>query len=484
MSIVSTTLEIWPEKAKNILKSKKVNIKKLERKFKKIYFPWSKSYDRERVYYSLRIQQRPLIIVKVQNINEIEEILNYSYLKKLNIRVCGGRHSTQLLSPDVLIDISDLNSIKYNDKQLIVQSGATQGQANDYIFNKNKSNYYSHFGHFTYGKSSEFPGGSAQSVGVAGISFVGGIGVLRRMYGLTIDSINSFNITLPPTITTLAKTITVNNSDNKYSDLFWALCGGGANNFGIVSNITYKLFEVNDVIEYTIEWDFSQAKNVINLWSSIAISRPNEFTEEIDLYCTNGKLGINLSGFYVVPKLQSDADAINIIQNSVKYLGGKLTINPSVQYSVLYNQMVKNRVYHNFSILQGVFTNIIDIDTIIDSVKGNLKINGNFVVGIELLGGKITEGNIGSFGFRKSNFFINVNSNWDNLIDTQECETYLNCFTKKLLNRCNGVYLGFPIAFTDINYTNKIYYDNSYEKLKFIKTKYDPENVLSYSGTL
>ena len=482
MSITNTSLQLWPKESIEILKEKKINIKNLKKKYKHIYFPWNDSYDKERTYYSLRIQHRPLFIIKPVDTNELESILDYVYRKTLTIRICGGRHSTQLLSPEVLVDMSKFNNIYIKHGDLVVGAGVTQGQATNFLFKEKKLNHYSHFGHCTHSRSASFPGGSAESVGVCGISTIGGIGVLARTFGLTIDYIISFIITIPPNGDNKAKTITV--TKNKNHDLFWALCGGGGNNFGIISQITYSLFDVNDLIEYNIKWDFSDAKNVINIWDKIAYKRPNEFTEEIDLVSINGKLYISLNGFYVIPYNQSEIEAKKIVEETLENLGGELTIYKSMRFCYLYHKLVKNRTYFNFSILQGIFTNHIDINTLVDSITKSSNLNGRISIGIELLGGKISENTSGSFGFRDCKYFIVVSSNWENLVDSQAQELWLNCITKSLVQN-NGVYLGFPITFTDIPYSNKIYYgDENYHKLVKIKDKYDPKKILSYSGTI
>ena len=59
----------------------------------------------------------------------------------------------------------------------------------------------------------------------------------------------------------------------------------------------------------------------------------------------------------------------------------------------------------------------------------------------------------------------------------------MNDVTTKLVYN-NGIYLGFPITFTNIQYTNENYYGDNYKKLLDIKSIYDPEKILSYSGTL
>ena len=484
MSINATSTQLWADKAADILKEKHVNTDHLKSIYTHIYFPWDINYDAERLYFSLRIQQRPLFIVKPISTLELELILNYVDKKALTIRICGGRHSTQLLSPDVLVDMIHFNEIGLDNGKLVVGAGATQGQANEFLFTQKSLNCYSHFGHYSYGrgKSSEFPGGSAQSVGVAGISCVGGIGVLRRTFGLTIDSILSIVVTVPPTSNHGAKTIVT--SSTEHPDLFWALCGGGANNFGIVSQITYELFEVNAVVAYTITWPFDDAKKVIDLWDSTAATRPNTFTEELDIFHKDGTLGISVDGSYVVPKGQSIEEATTIVKNTLAYLGGDLYINPTTEYSKQYKEMVKSRVYNNFLVLQGVFTDKIDSEFIVESIKKSSKLTGNTIIEIELLGGKIKEGS-GSFGFRDSKYFSNANCNWSDLIDSQAQEQWLNDYVRELvLVNNNGVYLGFPIPFTNIPYTNEIYYGKNYNTLKDIKNIYDPKGILSYSGTL
>jgi hypothetical protein len=164
MLINLTTTELWIEKSSKIMKEKKINIIQLNKTFENIYFPWTSNYDLYRNYYSLRIQQRPLFIIQVINIKEIETILDYVYKKNLKIRICTGRHSTQLLSPDVLVDMSLMNNIDLKKDALIVQGGCTQGQCNEYLFEKIGKNHYSNFGHWTYGRTGAFAGGSAQTV--------------------------------------------------------------------------------------------------------------------------------------------------------------------------------------------------------------------------------------------------------------------------------------------------------------------------------
>lgn len=487
MSINTKTINIWGEQAKKICDEKKINVKKLKSEFDHIYFAWDENYDYHRKYYSERIQQFPLFIIDVINKYQIEKILNYVYKKKLSIRICGGRHSSQLTSPEVLVDVSRIDYIKINKNMLIVGGGATQGACNDFIYEYGKKNNISlhyNFGHFTHGKCFQFPGGSAASVGITGISGVGGIGNLRRKYGMTIDSIRSITLTLPPTHNHKAKTICITNSiDDKYSDLFWAICGGGANNFGIVSEITYELFEIDYAIQYEIVFEPSQTQKIINLWGSKSLELPDEFTEELALGSTFDSKSLSISGFYVVKKNQSKKEAEKYVMDKLSYLGGKITLKYN-NYECIYEDVVKNRTFDNFSLTQTIFTNKIPTDILIQAINASTKIKSNTSIEIELLGGKFKSNKTGSFSFRDANYFIVITSKWDNLEDSQQNQSWLNDYYKLLIPDALGVYLGFPITFTNIDYPNNIYYPFTYEKLKKIKSKYDPDNVLSYTGTL
>ena len=77
-SINTTSTQLWADKAADILIQKNINTDHLQKLFTHIYFPWDKTYDSERLYFSLRIQQRPLFIVKPVSLEEIESILNFT----------------------------------------------------------------------------------------------------------------------------------------------------------------------------------------------------------------------------------------------------------------------------------------------------------------------------------------------------------------------------------------------------------------------
>ena len=481
-----TTPNLWPILSRKQLDQLNVNSEKLKLKLK-VYFPWDNEYNSKRTYFSIRIQQRPLFIVFPESNQQLEYILNYITRKKLTVRFMNGRHSTQLSSSQVLIDTTYFNQVKIKENYIKVGGGCTQGKVNEILFNHHIKNIHSHFGHFCHPKNhlrDLFPGGSAASVGISGISTAGGIGILIRTYGPTIDSIISFTITIPPSLNESSKTIIVD--ENNYQDLFWALRGGGAADFGIISNINYKILYVPRIIEYEMTFDWDKAIEALDKWQLTSIHRPNNFNEDITINKINNVNTISLGGHYVMLDNEIYEDAILKIKNQLKILGGSLIINKSISYQRLYRKLVVDRSYFNFSIIQAFFTNIIDSKRIINFFNNNSLIKCG--ISFQLLGGVMKNVLSSECAFypRNYNFFVDIYVQWNNEIDSQESNHWCNQITNHFLNnKRNIMYVGFPLTFTDTgSHNSTLYFGKNNEKLKLIKEKYDPLHVLNQCGII
>ena len=78
-------------------------------------------------------------------------------------------------------------------------------------------------------------GGECPTVGVGGYTLGGGFGPLSTTYGLAVD--NAISMTM---VTVDGGSAVVANAFTN-SDLFWALRGGGGGNFGIVTDVTFRV---------------------------------------------------------------------------------------------------------------------------------------------------------------------------------------------------------------------------------------------------
>ena len=146
------------------------------------------------------------------------------------------------------------------------------------------------------------PGGSCPTVGIAGLTLGGGIGVVARAYGLTCDNVQSLQI-----VTADGQVRTASASTNP--DLFWACRGGGGGNFGVVTSFTFRTHPAGDIVLFFLSWPWSQAARVIAGWQSWAPHAPDQLWSNLHLAAAPGGAvpGIQVGGTYLGPVSEAHA---------------------------------------------------------------------------------------------------------------------------------------------------------------------------------
>lgn len=184
--------------------------------------PHHADYDAMRTVALAQFDRRPTAIVRVANAADIAAVLNFAQATDLPVAVRSGGHSTSGFScadGALVIDVRDLNRIEIDAEARTAWAGAgmTSGEVTRAVEQ--------------HGLIVGF--GDSATVGIAGLTLGGGIGYLVRKHGLTIDSL------LAVEIVTAAGDIIIADAHN-HADLFWALRGGGGN-FGVVTRFKYRL---------------------------------------------------------------------------------------------------------------------------------------------------------------------------------------------------------------------------------------------------
>jgi FAD/FMN-containing dehydrogenase len=125
------------------------------------------------------------------------------------------------------------------------------------------------------------PGGSCPTVGIAGLTLGGGIGVVSRAFGLTSDNLTSLQIV---TADGLLRTCSASSNP----DLFWACRGGGGGNFGVVTSFTFATHPSSEIVLFFLSWPWSAAARVISAWQSWAPHAPDELWSNLHLAAAPG----------------------------------------------------------------------------------------------------------------------------------------------------------------------------------------------------
>ena len=111
------------------------------------------------------------------------------------------------------------------------------------------------------------PAGSCASVGVVGLVSGGGLGIADRVHGLTCDALLSVEVVL-------ADGRALHCDAQQHADFYWAIRGGCAANFGIITSLRFKTFQSAPIRNYIARYKLSDAEFVLQEWQKWTSNDP------------------------------------------------------------------------------------------------------------------------------------------------------------------------------------------------------------------
>ena len=207
------------------------------------------------------------------------------------VRSGGHSFAGQSSSKGLLIDLRRLSGISPSGDKARVGAGARLGAVYAALWAA---------GHRT------IPGGTAPTVGVAGLTLGGGHGFLARRLGLACDNVVAMEV-----VTADGKVRTCNATSNK--DLFWALRGAGFGSFGVVTSLTFKTAKLGPVATVALEWEWPRAAEIVASWTKFMATAPDELSTVLALRVPavpGGVPRLAVNGLFVGTK----ADALAAIE--------------------------------------------------------------------------------------------------------------------------------------------------------------------------
>lgn len=215
-------------------------------------WPADPAYDEARRTFNLRLSRFPAAIAYCMTPGDVSASILWARQNEVPISIRSGGHGYEgyaVLDEALVIDVSGMNQIAVD----LEEGTATVGAGVRLI------DLYRHL--WDYGTT--VPAGTCPGVGIAGLTLGGGIGFLSRQFGLTCDNLLSVELVM-------ASGDVVRTSRDERPDLFWALCGGGGGNFGVVTGFTFLLTPVSQVTSVTISWPWDDAAVVLAVWQQTA----------------------------------------------------------------------------------------------------------------------------------------------------------------------------------------------------------------------
>ena len=215
--------------------------------------PVDGGYGRVRLLENPRYDgQRPLAVLSVRSAGDVATGLTFAQDHDVPVAIRSGGHSYPGWSgggsPKALvIDVRPLSRVELRGTKATIGSGASLAHVYDAVS----------------GKGRAIAAGSCATVGIAGLTLGGGVGVLTRAYGLTCDFVKSMQV-----VTADGRTRTASRHDDP--DLFWAMRGGGGGHLGVVTSFTMRTAAAPTLRTAFLQWPIAAASTVIQAWQGWA----------------------------------------------------------------------------------------------------------------------------------------------------------------------------------------------------------------------
>ncbi|MGL4992485.1 MAG: FAD-binding protein [Sarcina sp.] len=427
----------------------------------------SYDYDIHRRAWNRAIDVKPNTIIYCENTKDISAVLRVVKKEQFPLRIRSGRHHYEGFSTGdnvTILDVSKMNDIKIDETKDTVTIGA--GVTNKELYDAVNSKGYA------------ISGGGCPTVGVTGYVLGGGWGYSARYLGLGCDNLIECEI-----IDNSGNLITANEKGHR--DLFWALRGAGAGNFGVVTSMTFKLEKkvknVTLVLFKYKEISIDEKVNVIKTVQEEFKGIDKRFNVKIAIYNSveNGK-GIYMTGLFYGTK----EEAKNVLN---PFIG--ITDNEDLkleEMSILdannYIQDSHPDFEHYKSGGRFVYEDLKD-----DEIRNLVEFTetrpyGSIYVAVSLygLGGEIDKysNDDMAYAHRGASFILGMQSVFEDNKDKEINNDFVLKMYEYSKNITKGSYVAFPIKELE-NYEKEYFMDNV-EKLKVVKTEYDKREIFEY----
>ncbi len=428
----------------------------------------SKIYDEARTVWNGLIDKTPALVVRCMNTGDVVDTLNFARENNLLVAVRSGGHNVAgnaVCDDGIVIDLSEMKGIHVDPETRTarVQPGADWGDVDKE----------------TQLHGLVTPGGQVSITGVAGLTLGGGMGYLRRKWGLTCDNLISAEI-----VTAEGEVITA--SADKNEDLFWAIRGGGGN-FGVVTSFEFQLHPLGPEIYGALTiYPFDDATSVLRKWRDFALNAPKEVTCDAHIW-----------GMPPLPGVPEEMHWAPVVIIAGMYAGpvdeGKQLLQPAAELGTPIEDMSGPRPYVEMQsdldplfadgqlyYWKSLFSDSLN-DVLIDEIVAHAaeKPSKKCLFALRTLGGAMSEvpEEATAYGNRDAMFNISIDNTWQDHSKTDDMIAWTRSAWSSLHEKTDGgVYVNFAGFGEEKDKLSQAIHGKNYERLQKVKSKYDPDN--------
>lgn len=426
----------------------------------------NETYDEARRLWNGMFDKRPAVIVQCAGVADVIEAVRFARDRNLLVAVRGGAHNVAgLASYDsgFVIDLSQMRSVHVDPQACTVRvEGVAQLGDIDQETQK--------FGLVV-------PIGVVSETGIAGLTLNGGVGWLRRKWGMTCDNLISADL-----VTAEGQLVTTSKTENP--DLFWALRGGGGN-FGIVTAFNFALHPLGPEVMFCFVM-YPDSTDILQKFRQYAQSEP----EEVGMLSFTGTVPADENfpeewwhkPFFVVAACYAGSaeDGEKVLQPLREWGTPIVDFSDRLPFTQVQKfldaEYPKGRNYYWKSVYLKAFND----DTIDMLLALNRQAPSPYsTIDIWTMGGAMSR--VGSaespLSPREAPFMIGIEANWDDPQDSDRNIAWVrNCVDGLAPFAAPGIYLNFPGFLEEADNLVRDAYGDNLKRLTQLKQKYDPDN--------
>jgi FAD/FMN-containing dehydrogenase len=434
-----------------------------------LYRPGDAGYEEARKVWNGLIDKRPALIVRCAGVGDVVDSVNLARENDLLVAVRGGGHNVAgnaVCDGGLVIDLSAMKGIRVDPERRTVRAegGVTLGDLDRET---------QVFGLAT-------PMGVVSQTGIAGLTLGGGIGSLRRKYGLSSDNLLSVDV-----VTADGRFLTASETEN--ADLFWGIRGGGGN-FGVVTSFEYRLHPVGPEVMFCfVLYPGDSAKEVLHSLDEYTAQAPEEVSPlsflgrvpHVEMFPEewHGEPMVALIAMYageaeegegILRPLRELAEPIADFSGPMPYVEAQKVLDEDYPDGWRYYWKSQN--------ISGLSEEVIERLV----VHAEAAPSHHSTVDVWYQGGAMSRAGAGetAFGDRSAPIWLGVEANWEEPQDDEANITWAReCVADMRRFAGGGAYLNFPGFFEEGETLIREAFGENHERLVQLKNRYDPTNL-------
>jgi FAD/FMN-containing dehydrogenase len=415
-------------------------------------------YEEARLCFNLLIDRRPAAIARCLGAADVAAALAFARAQGLEVAVRGGGHNPAghcAVDGGLVIDLSRMRGVDVDADARIARSegGAT----------------WLDFDAATQAHGLVTPGGVVGSTGVAGLALGGGIGHLTAQHGLTCDNLVGAELVTPD-----GEVVRAGAEDNP--ELLWGLRGGGGN-FGVATRLEFRLHPLESVVGGRLEYKGAGVREAVRTFRDVDARAGRDLSCQAQL-----TLDQSLVPTLVVVPCYTGSGADPEELRALRSAPG--LVNDGVRPQTFLDQQ---RVFDpgygvDRNYWKGHFVRELP-DELVDELLRRMVALGRppGAILIESLRGapKDVDPATAALGYRDAAFNVSVMASWlDPALDEQYIAWARETAAAIEPWSVGGGYANYMQADEPLERVRAAFGDQSFARLRALKTRYDPDNVL------